>query len=236
MADVAEGAGMKTRSLEPEILDVRRPSGAELESTTRFLSWINRRLGGVRALRRALERVEWTGALRVLDVATGDAEVPRALVEWARSAGRALEIVALDRERDMVELAARRSAAYPEITCVLGDALSIPFAARSFDFVMSSLFLHHLADDAVVGALREFDRVARRGVVVTDLIRRRRLHWWTKFFTWFGNDIVRVDGPLSVRKAFTIEEIRGLAAGAGLGWISVEESFGHRFVLRGERV
>ena len=135
----------------------------------------------------------------------------------------------------MVELATRQSAGYPEITIVRGDALALPFAPGSFDFVTSSLFFHHLPDEAVVRALREFDRVARRGVVVNDLIRRRRLYWWTKFFTWFGNDIVRFDGPLSVRKAFTLEEIRGLAERSGLAWLTVEEAFGHRFVLKGER-
>ncbi len=226
---------MKTRSLEPEILDERRPAGAELESTVRFLSWINRRLGGVRAMRRAFESVRWEGTLRVLDVATGDADVPRALVQWSRRARRKLEFVAFDRESDMLELARKQSRGFPEIAFVQGDARSMPFEPGSFDFVTSSLFFHHLPDDAVVAALRSFARIAKRGIVVNDLLRRRRLYLWTKFFTWFGNDIVRYDGPLSVRKSFTLAEIEALVARAGLPWLKARVVFGHRFVLAGEK-
>ncbi len=228
---------MKVRSLEPEILDLRRPSREELESTQRFLGWINRRLGGVRAMRRAFESFapSWTGPVRVLDVGTGGADIPRALADWARAAGRPAGIVGLDRERDMLELARQQSRGCPEISFVRGDVRELPFKPRSFDYVTSSLFFHHLTDDGVVEALRAFDRIARRGIVVNDLLRRRRLLLWTKFFTLFGNGIVRIDGPLSVRKSFTLPEIRALAARAGLGWLKAEAVFGHRFLLWGER-
>ena len=226
---------MKTRSLEPEILDERRPTRPELESTVRFLSWINRKLGGVRAMRRAFAAIPWSGTLRVLDVATGDADVPRALVEWARAAGRKIEFVAFDRESDMLDLAREQSRGYPEIAFAQGDARSMPFDPGSFDFVTSTLFFHHLPDDAVVSALQSFARIAKRGIVVNDLLRRRRLYFWTKFFTWFGNDIVRYDGPLSVRKSFTLPEIEALVAKAGLPWLKARVVFGHRFVLCGEK-
>jgi len=226
---------MKPRSLEPEILDKQRPPRAELESTVAFLSWINRRLGGVRAMQKAFENIAWSGTLKVLDVATGDADVPRALVEWARRAGRKMEFTALDLEGDMLELAREKSQGYPEIAFARGDVRSMSFDAGSFDFVTSTLFFHHLPDDAVVEALKSFARIARRGIVVNDLLRRRRLYWWTKFFTLFGNDIVRYDGPLSVRKSFTQPEIETLVARAGLPWLKARAVFGHRFVLAGEK-
>jgi SAM-dependent methyltransferase len=228
---------MKARSLEPEILDVRRPPRDELTRAYRFLEWINRRLGGVRAMVRALEAFapRWTGPVRLLDVGTGIADIPRAVVDWARATGRRVEVVALDREGDTLELAREASRGHPEIAFVRGDVRELPFAARSFDYVLSSLFLHHLPDDGAVGALRAFDRLARRGIVVNDLLRRRRLLWWTRFFTLFGGDIVRTDGPLSVRKAFTLTEIEAVVARAGLGWLTARVVFGHRFVLAGEK-
>ncbi len=75
--------------------------------------------------------------------------------------------------------------------------------------------------------------MARRGMIMNDLIRRRRLHWWTWVFTLFGNEIVRSDGPLSVRKAFTVEEVRRLAA--PVGYLRTRVCFGHRLVVYGER-
>jgi len=116
---------------------------------------------------------------------------------------------------------------------VRGDALRLPFRDGSFDYVTTSLFLHHLSDAELVQALREFDRVARRGLVMNDLLRRTRLYLWTKVFTLFANEYVRHDGPLSVRKAFTLDELRRLAA--PLPYLKTRVCFGHRVILYGEK-
>lgn len=213
---------MNARSLEPEILDVHRPSRETMEETHRFLGAINRWLGGVGATRRAFREFSkgWgpTERIRVLDVASGAGDIPRALADWDPR----IEFVCTDIEPDPMGAVRVRA-----------NALRLPFKTGSFDYVISSLFLHHLTDAAAARALREFDRVARRGLVMNDLIRRRRLYWWTRFFTLFGNDIVRHDGPLSVLKSFTVGELRSLAS--ALPYLRVRVCFGHRAIVYGEK-
>ncbi len=208
---------MKTRSLLPERLDVEDPPRELVQGAYRFLRFINRWLGGARATHLALREfsARWKPGetIRVLDVAGGAGDMARLLAE--REPRLRITIVDL-RSGDL-----------------RGDALRLPFRDGAFDYVISSLFLHHLSDEQAVRALRECDRVARRGMIMNDLIRRRRLYLWTRFFTLFGNEIVRYDGPLSVLKAFTVEELRRLAA--PLPYLRTRACFGHRVLLYGER-
>jgi ubiquinone/menaquinone biosynthesis C-methylase UbiE len=118
---------------------------------------------------------------------------------------------------------------------VRGDVLRFPFRDRSVDFIITTHFFHHLTDDQIVQVLREFDRVAKRGIIVNDLIRNRRAVLWIKLLTLWANRYVQVDGPQSVRKAFKIREIEALAAKAGVGWLKARKHFGHRFTLAGLR-
>lgn len=214
---------MKARSLEPERLDVENPRRDLVEGSYRFLSFVNRRLGGVRATRIAFQEfsARWAPGerIRILDVASGTGDIPRALERWDAR----LECTSLDVRAD--PLGSVR---------VRGDALRLPFRDGSFDYVITSLFLHHLTDEAAATALGEFDRVARRGLVMNDLLRRRRLYWWTRFFTLFGNEIVRYDGPLSVLKSFTVEELRRLAA--PWPYLKTRVCFGHRVIVYGEKL
>jgi len=211
---------LKTRSLQPERLDIETPPPELLERSYRFLSFVNRRLGGVGATRSAFAEFSprWkpSDRIRVLDVASGSADIPAALEQWDFR----LQFTCLDLR------AAGRVA-------VVGNALRLPFRDGAFDYVTSSLFLHHLSDEGLASALKEFDRVARRGIVMNDLLRRARLYLWTKFFTLFANEFVRHDGPLSVRKAFTVPELLRLAA--PFPYLKTRVCFGHRVILYGEK-
>lgn len=187
-----------------------------------YLAFVNRWLGGFAAVERHFRGVE--GPATVLDVAAGGGDVVRSLVQ----SHPGLRPVALDLSAMMLSFA-------EGVSRVRGDALRLPFGDKSVDYVISSHFFHHLPDEAIIAVLREFDRVARRGIVVNDLLRRWRAYFWIRVFTLFANPIVKVDGPLSVRRGFTPGEIEALARRAGVDWLRVQVHFGHRFTLAGVR-
>jgi SAM-dependent methyltransferase len=212
---------MRERSTELEILDRERVPRETLGRVVGYLKFVNRWLGGTRAVAVHLRK---EGPATVLDVGAGAADIPLDLAR--RIPG--LRPVALDLSEEMLSFAGG-------LPRVRGDARRLPFRDRSVDWVISTHFFHHLADGEIVETLREFDRVARRGIVVNDLLRRRRAWLWIKAFTLLANPVVKVDGPLSVRRGFRVEEIEGLARRAGLGWLRVRVHFGHRFTLAGSR-
>ena len=82
---------------------------------------------------------------------------------WLASQG--LEVPGLDISPPMLREARRRG----KQPCVLGDAIDLPFAARSFDLVVFVTSLEFVADQAL--ALIEASRVARCGLVLGVLNR-----------------------------------------------------------------
>lgn len=106
-----------------------------------------------RAYRReALVRAGLRPGMRVLDVATGTGLVAGAAIETGLAAR---DIVGIDPSRGM--LMQNRSRRH--LALVAGRGESLPFADRSFDFVVMGYALRHVAD--LVGLFGEFRRVLR---------------------------------------------------------------------------
>jgi hypothetical protein len=94
----------------------------------------------------------------------------------------------------------------------------LPFRPASFDFVFSSLFLHHFANDQVVELFRSFRGLARRAVLAIDLDRGPLAYHFLPNTRWlFGwHDITISDGQISVAAALKKDELLALAVRAGL--------------------
>jgi ubiquinone/menaquinone biosynthesis C-methylase UbiE len=144
-------------------------------------------------------------------VAAGAADIPRALVAWGRERGFDLRVTALDISRSALDYARRAAPPDKRLRLLCGDILRPCLPVQSVDYVTCALFFHHLTDNQIVQVLKAFDRLARRGIVVNDLVRSRRAYRLTWLLTWPFHPILHHDGPLSVRRALTPVEILALA-------------------------
>ena len=166
--------------------------------------------------------------IRVLDVATGSADIPVAIVKWARRRGIEVVVTAVDINPLAIREAAAFTRGYPEITVEVADGFSLPFEDGSFDIVMCMKTLHHFNEKDTVRFLREMDRVAAKGYIIMDL-RRSWVAWLlitmlTRLFT--RNRLTRYDGPMSVFRAYTVAELDALADRAGFaGYRVVRQPF-----------
>ncbi len=209
-----------------EMLDRPAPL-ADLAETLADVARLNALFGGryitVASVKRLIAGVPVDRTITVLDVGTGGADLPVALVRWARRAGRRIRVFALDRDRATLGVARRLVSRYPEIVLLQGDALALPVRARSVDVLISALTLHHLAHEEAVGHLAEMDRAASIGFVVNDLVRSRTAYAlvWLATRIPTRNRMSRHDGPLSVRRAYTPDEVRTLCEKAGLFDVAV---------------
>ncbi len=142
----------------------------------------------------------------MLDIGAASGETGVAIQQWFPQA----RVCSLDLRHSHL-LGAR-----PPKVCA--DAFRLPFRPASFDYVISSLFLHHFSDDAVVALLVDFGRVARRAVLAVDLERGPLAYNFLPATTWlFGwNDMFVHDGLISVQAAFKRAELEALAHRAGL--------------------
>ncbi len=223
----------------PERMDHDGVDPAALQDALGHVAAVNRWLGARRAL---LSHLSWAlpvprdGAVRILDVGTGSADLPLAVAAWGRARGRSLSITAVDRHEGTILAARRRTHPWPEIRPVRGDGLRLPFAEGEFDLALLSMTLHHMDGAALEGLLREAARVARGGrILVGELRRSVPSYLGARFLAatvWRRNPVTRHDGPLSVRRAFTPRELDALALAAGLHDARVFRHPLFRLVLR----
>jgi len=217
-----------------ELLDADTVNARELRESLKHVEQVNRWLGGESSLLRHLRPHLRAGA-RILDVGTGNAAIPRRIAAEARGRRMPVEIVAIDANAAMLDIA--RSCGVDRFTLQQANALALPFADNTFDVACMTLTLHHLEGDAAVQALREMGRVANV-VLVSDLERcwpnylgsLLLAHTW-----WRRNRITRHDGPLSVLRGFTARELLELARTAGLRDARVHHHYFHRLVLEARR-
>jgi len=177
------------------------------------------------------------GPIRVLDVATGSADIPASIVEWARKQGIQIEVTAIDNNPIAVREAVAYTRGYPEIAIAVADGFSLPFEDGSFDIVLCTKTLHHFNEEDTVKLLKEIGRVAARGYIVTD-IRRSWVAWalitmLTRIFT--RNRFTRHDGPLSVLRSYTVSEQDALAERAGLACRRIAKEPFWRIVTSGRK-
>jgi 2-polyprenyl-3-methyl-5-hydroxy-6-metoxy-1,4-benzoquinol methylase len=155
----------------------------------------------------------------MLDIGTGAADIPAALIERFAERGVVLTVHAIDAREEMVELATERVGERPDLTLAVTTAAErLPYADGDFDVVHSSMVVHHLEPTAAIGLLREAARVGVLGVVVNDL-DRTRMSWlgaWLLSHLLTRNPYTRHDAPLSVRRAYRPNEVEAMAAAAGL--------------------
>jgi 2-polyprenyl-3-methyl-5-hydroxy-6-metoxy-1,4-benzoquinol methylase len=154
----------------------------------------------------------------VLDVGAGAADIPVALVRWARRSGRGIRVVALDRDGATLKYARGYAAAYPEITLLQGDALALPVRPGSVDVVISAMTLHHLQPQEATRYLAEMDAAARLGWIMNDLVRSRAAHRlvWVLTRLLSRSAMARHDGPLSILRSYRPAEVVALCEKAGL--------------------
>ncbi len=224
-----------------ELIDEPRVPLEEISANLQDLERLNRLFGGTSLILRymgpILHRVQ-CDEVRILDVATGGADIPAAIVRWARRWGRHVRIVGIDKNPQVLRATEERVRAYPEISLELADALALPYNAGSFDVVLCSLALHHFTYLEGIKLLTSLDRIGRWGFIVNDLLRS----WHAYLLTWLAmrlfcsGRLVRHDGPISIRRAYTLSEVRAMVADAGVDSVRIHAHPFFRVALVKEHV
>jgi ubiquinone/menaquinone biosynthesis C-methylase UbiE len=191
------------RVVVEELLDSDAGTPAEVAGSLKDLRMFNSLFGGVHTMASLLRRVAETRGLKQIswvDVAGGEGYVAtRAQRSLARS-GISSQPLILDRAPTHL------GNTHPAIC---GDALALPFRDNSFDAVGCSLFMHHLEPDEIVRFVKEGLRVARHAFLVHDL-QRHPVHFALGYIgrPIYRSRITRHDAVASVRRAYTVEEVR----------------------------
>jgi SAM-dependent methyltransferase len=192
-----------------------------LGNALRFLRRVNRFFGYTRAtlahLRGFSRRWMPGEKIRILDLGTGSADIPLAILSWAERAGFDMYVMGLDLHARTVAAAARQAIGNPRLKIVCGDVLEMPLANGAFDYALANMFLHHLDDEQVVEVLRRMDALATRGIIFADLIRSRSAYHAVRLSTMLSNRMVyRRGGDFAARSGGS-----GVCAVSPAFWASI---------------
>ncbi len=154
----------------------------------------------------------------ILDLATGSADQPVALVAALRRAGRRVSVTAVDKSQVVLDAACAFAGHIDGIRFERRDILALPYPNRSFDIAICSFALHHFSREDAVTILREMSRLSRVGFVVHDLSRgyAAAAAAWIYTHLMTTNIMTRRDGFMSVMNAFVERELRDMVAEAGV--------------------
>ena len=210
------------RSYAKEMMDLPEQECGLLEDDLRNLRLINRYLGNHRCVLKGFARLlheSRPDSTTLLDIGTGSGDIPLRLLHWARSRGIALRVIAIDYEETTVGIASRQASHEPAMSVVRADAKQLPVVKQGVDFVLASQFLHHFTDLEIIKLLRSWAKLARVGIIISDLVRHPLAYHGIRILTRLctGNVMTRVDAPLSVQRSLTLPEWRELFRAADVG-------------------
>ena len=207
------------RAEGPEILDGDDVGADTFERVMHDLASVSRvmlahapTIGFLQRATRALPRGH---AISVLDVGSGEGDLLRRIRRWADRRGLRATLQGVDLNPRSAVAARRRTPTAMRIDYATGDVFE---HARGADFVVSSLFTHHLTDTQVTRFLRWMEDHAARGWFVNDLHRHPVAYYGfgvaARLARW--HRVVRLDGQMSVARGFRADEWCCALARAGI--------------------
>ncbi len=173
--------------------------------------------------------------IRILDVATGSADIPQAIMSWARRIGRPMQVIGLDLHPTTLQIARQWVGNDPEIQLIQGDALALPLEDNAVDIATCSMFLHHLDEPQALQVIREMLRVSRHGIIVNDLLRSTWAKVAIHLLTVFSSPIDKHDARVSVAKGWLREEVKKWPTAVGAPWFNFLGLAFARFTVAGRK-
>ena len=181
---------------------------------------------------RFLDGIARGAPLRILDVACGDGSMLRRVAGWAKRRNQQVHLMGLDLNPRAIQAAREFPQTSPAIEYLVADVLAYDPTTPP-DVILSAHFTHHLTNPELVRFLQWMERTAVAGWFVNDLHRHpsafRLFRLLTSFAPW--HPIVKSDGLLSIRRAFTLGEWSELLLAARIPEAVAAETFPARITV-----
>lgn len=201
----------------------QQPQAAREYEHIRFHNWLGR-------VRWRAERAAVRAILRDLPSAELALDCPCGIGRWAPVLlERAQRLVGLDISVPMLERAHAEQATCFPLRLARAEAERLPLATGSVDFVFCYALMKHLPPEVKRAVLREFARVARRGMVVSFAVFNPLTYLRWRWMMWRQRG--RAQTPVHSYPVWP-GELEALARETGLrvgrragvlGWLSLEK-------------
>ena len=238
----------KTRAAEIEIMDDLSMKGAELSDALDQLTKVNRFLGGYKIVVDGLQKIidEQTTKrlsvnnaqsfhntpIRIADLGCGGGDTLRAIEDWNQKKQQLrLQLYGIDANAFTIDYAKQHSTAYPNIHYLQKNIFADDCSFEEFDIVICSLFLHHFEEEELLSFFQNCKKSNIKFLLINDLQR----HWMPYYLfklvcgIFRASRMTREDGLLSIRRAFTKEELIDLLQKSGLKKYQLQWKWAFRY-------
>lgn len=207
------------RSQEKEIIDLgpNHYSREEYEDCLVKLDQIGKWLGGDSATFASLKKMN-PYPDSILDVGCGGGLFTIKLASFfskAKIAGIDLNSLAIQFAKQQL-LRIHPPLKNIEFECTKEEKLQQ--TSRSYDAVIATLVCHHLSDQEFIDFISSACKIAKKRVIINDLHRHPFAHFLFRIVSpvFFRNRLVQHDGLISIKRAFTYDELVQLLKKAGI--------------------
>lgn len=212
-------SGFRRRAQLTELMD-EPCSRSEMEACLKDIAKLNRLFLAYRPTLHWLESLNLQNReerICILDVGCGYGDGLRRVARWAKQHGIAVKLLGLDLNPDAISIAAEATGGEFEIEWIAADLFAF-VPDNPVHIVMSSQFTHHLCEADIVRFLAWMERQSGIGWFVNDLSRSATPYYLLCAFARIAglHRFVRHDGPVSIARAFVLEDWQRMCDAAGL--------------------
>lgn len=196
------------RSTQLELMDTATTTFAEFHDCLCMLAKINVFTMAYRPTLRWLKFVlndfNPQQPIRILDIGCGGGDMLRKIWKWATCQNLVIDLVGIDLNPWSKMSAEQLTPTVAPIRYVTTDLFMLQLD-RQADFIISSLFTHHLTDNDLIRFIQWMDQHAVVGWFINDLHRHALPYYFIKYAVkvLFPNRLIQHDAPVSVARAFT---------------------------------
>jgi SAM-dependent methyltransferase len=217
--------------MQPDVLDFSRRaeltermdepcSREDMRACLRDIARLNQWFLAYRPTLRWLEMLDLSRngrPVHIVDIGCGYGDGLRCIERWAAQHRIPVELTGCDLNPDAVAIATGASPEASRIEWVAADVFGFQ-SRKPIDIVVSSLFTHHLAEEQIVRFLTWMEANARIGWFINDLSRASIPYRLLKAFSKAVglHPFVQHDGPVSIARAFVVDDWRRMCGMAGL--------------------
>lgn len=204
-----------------EELDNLELKGKSLTRTLDGLSKINFWLGNSKyTLEAVKQQFQKTEIKTIIDLGCGGGDNLINIAEWLNSKNKNVKLIGIDGNQNSLDYAKSKSAF--DIDFIQSDILNKNFQLPECDLLISSHFIYHFEDEALISFLNESKSKVKKAMIFSEL--RRSLIARVIFYplSLFFSRMVRNDGAKAIRRSFTRRELSSLIAQAGFENYSVK--------------
>lgn len=226
---------LKYRSRQKEMMDAPVISKKLLIQNLRELDFLNRTLGGhtitlqgIKQLVRLKDK-----QYHIADLGCGSGDTLKHIARWARTNGYKVKLTGIDINEDAIAFLNHHCREYSEITGIISDYRLFLQTSENIDIIHCSLFCHHLTDAELTELISLLKSKVKVGFIINDL-QRTWLAWFAvRIFTTVmnGSKLARHDGPVSVLRGFTENELKALLNGENAVNYSISRKWAFRLLV-----